>query len=89
MEKERQRVEELTKILNDANYDYYVNDNPKITDQEFDKYLRELEEIEKKYPELKQENSPTNRVGGEVIDTFKKVTHSIPMLSLSDVFTED
>ena len=89
MEKERQRVEELTRILNDANYDYYVNDNPKITDQEFDKYLRELEEIEKKYPELKQENSPTNRVGGEVIDTFKKVTHSIPMLSLSDVFTED
>ena len=52
MEKERERVLELTKILNDANYDYYVNDNPKITDQEFDKYLRELEELEKKYQVL-------------------------------------
>lgn len=82
------RIEELTKILNQANYDYYVLDNPKITDQEFDKYLRELIELEMEYPDLKKEDSPTNRVGGEVIEGFSKVRHSIPMLSIGDVFNE-
>ena len=89
MDKAKLRMDELIDILNQANYDYYVNDNPKITDQEFDKYLRELEELEEKYPELKKDDSPTNRVGGEVIDSFKKVNHTIPMLSLSDVFSEE
>ena len=84
----KKRVEELTSILNEANYNYYVLDEPTITDQEFDKYLRELEELEEKYPEYSKEDSPTKRVGGEVIDTFKKVTHEKPMMSLSDVFSE-
>ena len=82
------RIEELTGILNEANYNYYVLDNPTITDQEFDKYLRELEELEEKYPEYSKEDSPTKRVGGEVIDSFKKVNHQRPMMSLSDVFSE-
>lgn len=82
------RVEELTNILNDANYKYYVLDEPTITDQEYDKYLRELEEIEQKYKEFARDDSPTKRVGGEVLDSFKKVTHKIPMMSLSDVFSE-
>lgn len=85
----KERVDELTKILNDANYNYYVKDDPTITDQEYDKYLRELEELEEKYPEYSYPDSPTKRVGGEVIDSFKKVTHVIPMMSLSDVFSED
>ncbi len=85
----KKRVEELTKILNDANYNYYVLDNPTITDQEYDKYLRELMNIEKMYPQYAQTNSPTNRVGGEVIDKFKKVVHEKPMLSLSNVFSEE
>ena len=85
----KERVDELTKILNDANYNYYVKDDPTITDQEYDKYLRELEELEQKYPEYSYPDSPTKRVGGEVIDSFKKVTHVIPMMSLSDVFSED
>ena len=85
----KERVDELTRILNDANYNYYVKDDPTITDQEYDKYLRELEELEQKYPEYSYPDSPTKRVGGEVIDSFKKVTHVIPMMSLSDVFSED
>ena len=83
------RVEELTKILNKANYDYYILDNPTITDQEFDKYLRELMELEMEYPYLKKDDSPTTRVGGGVIDGFDKVSHVIPMLSIQDVFNEE
>lgn len=83
------RVEELTHILNEANYNYYVNDNPTITDQEYDKYLRELINIETEHPELMKPNSPTNRVGGEVIDKFNKIVHARPMLSLANVFNED
>lgn len=82
------RINELIKILEDANYNYYVKDNPTITDQEYDKYLRELQDIEEEYPELKRDNSPTERVGGQVLDEFVKVSHKIPMLSLSDVFSE-
>ena len=83
------RVKELTDILNKANYDYYVLDNPTITDQEFDKYLMELISLEREYPYLKKEDSPTNRVGGEVLDGFDKVSHNIPMLSIEDVFNEE
>ena len=82
----QKRIEELRSILNQANYDYYVLDNPQITDQEFDKYLRELENLEREFPEFDSDTSPTKRVGGEVIDRFKKVKHQIPMLSLPDVF---
>jgi len=83
------RINELTKILNEANYNYYILDNPTISDQEFDKYLRELTELEEKYPELKSIDSPTLRVGGTVIEGFEKVTHNIPMLSISDVFNNE
>ena len=84
-----ERVKELTKIIDEANYNYYVLDNPTITDQEYDKYLRELINLEEKYPEYSFNTSPTKRVGGEVIDKFKKVTHKIPMLSLGNVFNEE
>ena len=85
----QKRVAELTKILNDANYNYYVNDNPQITDQEYDKYLRELINIETEYPDLADPNSPTKRVGGQVVDKFNKVVHERPMLSLANVFNEN
>ena len=88
MKEAQKRIEELTNILNQANYEYYTLANPTLTDQEFDKYLRELEELEKEYPELAKSTSPTKRVGGEVIDKFKKIKHRIPMLSLPDVFNE-
>ena len=83
------RIEELVKILNEANYNYHVLDNPTITDQEYDKYLRELVNLEEKYPEFVLFDSPTHRVGGEVLDKFSKITHKIPMLSLGNVFNED
>lgn len=85
----KKRVEELTKILNEANYNYYVKDEPTITDQEYDKYMRELEDIELEYPDYASKNSPTKRVGGEVIEKFLKVVRDKPMLSISDVFSED
>ena len=89
MEELKKRVVELTKILNEANYNYYVLDNPTITDQEYDKYLRELINIETNHKELASPTSPTNRVGGEVIDKFNKIVHAKPMMSLSNVFNED
>ena len=83
------RIKELVKIINEANYNYHVLDNPTITDQEYDKYLDELYKLEEKYPEFIQKDSPTKKIGGEVLDKFDKVTHDIPMMSLSDVFNED
>ena len=83
-----ERYNELVDIINKANYEYYVLDNPTLTDQEFDKYLRELVNLEKEHPEFIRDDSPTMKIGGEVIDTFKKVIHDKPMLSLSNVFNE-
>lgn len=85
----KNRIDELVEILNKANYNYYVLDKPTITDQEYDKYLRELIDLEEKYPDLKHENSPSSRVGGEVIDKFNKIVHEVPMMSLSNVFNEE
>ena len=83
----KERIEFLRTLLNEANYDYYVLAQSKLTDQEFDKSLRELEVLELENPEFDSPNSPTKKVGGEVIDRFKKVKHKIPMLSLPDVFS--
>ena len=83
------RIEELINILNEASRNYYELDNPTITDQEYDDLYQELEKLEQKYPELKKDNSPTNRVGGKVIDEFTKVTHNVPMMSLGDIFSEE
>lgn len=84
----KDRYDELVDIINKANYEYHVLDNPTITDQEFDKYLRELINLEVQYPEFARKDSPTNKIGGEVIDGFKKVIHDKPMLSLSNVFND-
>lgn len=89
MEEIKKRIDELSSILKQANYEYYNMDNPSITDQEYDKYLRELINLEEKYPEYADPNSPTKRVGGEAIDKFKKVKHKIPMISLANVFNEE
>ncbi|AUD64204.1 DNA ligase (NAD(+)) LigA [Tenericutes bacterium MZ-XQ] len=85
----KQRIEELTQIINQANYDYHTLDQPTITDYEYDQLLKELVDLENKYPEYKLENSPTDKVGGVVLDSFEKVTHQIPMMSLSNVFDEE
>ncbi len=84
----QERMNELIDIINEADYNYHTLDNPTITDQEYDKYLRELFEIEEEHPEWIREDSPTQHAGGKIIDGFEKVTHKIPMMSLSDVFSE-
>ena len=84
----KDRMYELIEIINEADYNYHTLDNPTITDQEYDKYLRELFEIEEKHPEWIEDNSPTQHAGGKIIEGFEKVTHKIPMMSLSDVFSE-
>ncbi len=83
------KMNELIEIIREADYNYHTLDMPTITDQEYDNYMRELYKLEEKYPELKQDMSPTSRVGGEIIDSFKKIKHEVPMMSLSNVFNED
>ncbi len=79
----------LIKKINDADYKYYVLDNPDISDNEYDTLLYRLKELENKYPKLLDPNSPTQRVGGEKQSSFTKVNHTTPMLSLDDAFNYD
>lgn len=85
----KERVAELTRILTEANYRYYVLDDPTMPDFEYDRLLRELEELEAAHPELLSPESPTQRVGGEAISAFEKYTHPVPLMSLQDVFSLD
>ena len=85
----KERIEELTAILQDANYRYYVLDDPKLHDFEYDRLLRELEELEAAHPELARADSPTRRVGGEALSQFQKVEHPVPLMSLQDVFSTE
>ena len=88
MENEK-RIEELKALINNANYEYYTLDNPTISDYEYDMAMAELISLEEKYPNLKTKDSPTNRIGGEVLDKFQKVTHTKEMKSLADLFSYD
>lgn len=83
------RVEELTALLDKYNYEYYVLNQSTVSDAEFDRLMNELKMLEEKYPGLKDKNSPTQRVGGEVQSEFKKIPHKRLMLSLGNVFNED
>ena len=83
----QKRIEELTKILNDANYRYYVLDDPKMHDFEYDQLLRELEVLEAEHPQFALPDSPTQRVGGAALSKFDKVDHAVPLMSLQDVFS--
>lgn len=84
-----ERIQSLTKQLNEANYQYYVLDNPQMQDFEYDHLLRELEMLEAEYPQYIQPDTPTQRVGGQVLSKFEKVTHAVPLMSLQDVFSLD
>ncbi len=81
------RIKELTEEITRHNYNYYVMDNPEIDDYEYDMLMQELKKLEEEYPELASENSPTRRVGGESLNKFDKVTHTVQMGSLQDVFS--
>ncbi len=89
MNRALERINELKKILDSYNYEYYVLDNPSVSDQEYDRLMQELVSLESLYPEYQTDDSPTQRVGGKVLDQFKKVEHIIPMLSLGNAFNEE
>ena len=85
----KQRINELTELLTEANYRYYVLDDPHMLDFEYDHLLRELEDLEKTHPEFTREDSPTRRVGGQALTQFEKVVHPVPLMSLQDVFSQE
>lgn len=85
----KSRVQELRDVLNQYGYEYYVLDQPSVPDAEYDKLMNELIEIEESFPELKTADSPTQRIGGQVLDAFEKVQHQTSMLSLGNAFNEE
>ncbi|WP_297286215.1 NAD-dependent DNA ligase LigA [uncultured Brachyspira sp.] len=89
LEEAKQKIEQLTKTINYHNKLYYTDDNPEIEDYEYDKLFRELENLEREFPELKKEDSPTNKVGGTILEKFEKFEHPIAMYSLSNVMNEE
>ena len=82
-----EQIQELTRILEEANYRYYVLDHPNMEDFEYDRLMRQLEELEEQHPDLASPLSPTKRVGGQALDQFEKVEHPVPLESLQDVFS--
>ena len=83
----KERMESLIQMLNDANYRYYVLDDPQMPDFEYDHLLRELEDLEKEHPEFSRPDSPTKHIGGHALSIFEKVSHAVPLMSLQDVFS--
>lgn len=88
IEDEKKRLYELYDIIEKHNYNYYVLDDPTVEDDEYDALMREVKAIEAEHPELVTDYSPTRRVGGAALSTFEKVTHTVQMGSLQDVFSE-
>lgn len=85
---EKQRILQLRKELHEHNYNYYVLNQPTISDQDFDFLMHELQELEARHPEMSDPNSPTQRVGSDVNDNFRQVAHKYPMLSLANTYSE-
>src|SRR5881296_410837 len=86
MAKIQQRVDELRRLLEHHNHKYYVEAKPEISDREYDQLLEELKQLETDHPELATPDSPTQRVGGQPIDSFRSVTHRVPMLSIDNTY---
>src|SRR3972149_3334759 len=84
----RKKVEKLREEIEYHNYRYHVLDQPEISDAEYDRLMRELEELEGQYPEFRSTNSPTRRVGAPPLEAFEIVRHTVPMLSLANAFDE-
>ncbi len=85
----RERILQLSQLLTEAGYRYYVLDDPTMPDFEYDRLLRELENLEEAYPQFALPDSPTQRVGGQALSQFEKYTHPVPLMSLQDVFSAD
>src|SRR2546423_10582145 len=84
-----ERVDELRRILREANYRYYVLDAPTLSDAEYDRYFRELSDLEREHPELRAPDSPTQRIGAHPSEKFAKVRHAKPMTSLANAMTDE
>ena len=84
----KKRISELRQLIEKHNYNYYVKENPTISDGEYDILFRELESLEQNNPNLIIRSSPTQRVGSSAIDSFKKINHKVPMLSLANAMNE-
>jgi len=85
---EKRRIDELITIINKLNYEYHTLDKPSVSDQEYDRYVQELNDLEQKHPKLLRLDSPTQRLNYKILESFEKVVHDIPMLSLSNAFNE-
>ena len=86
--KPKQRIDELRKQIEEHNYLYYVLDQPTLSDQQYDRLMQELIQLETEFPELHSPHSPTQKVGGKPLDKFKKIRHHEPMLSLQNIYEE-
>ncbi len=84
----KKRIKDIITVIEKANYEYHVLDNPSMEDYEYDKLINELIDLETKYPEFKLSNSPTTRIGGEILAKFEKVNHKSAMMSLGNAFNE-
>ena len=84
----KERIVQLTKLLNQYNYEYYVLDQPTVADYDYDMLLRELEQLEAAHPDCVQPDTPTQRIGGQAIAAFSSVEHPVPLESLQDVFSD-
>ncbi|MBI1979455.1 MAG: NAD-dependent DNA ligase LigA, partial [Elusimicrobia bacterium] len=85
----RKEAEQIRRKIEEHNYSYYVLNQPTITDKEFDDLLKKLQALEKEHPECVTPDSPTQRVGGKAVSSFAPRSHSVPMLSLENVYTEE
>ncbi|WP_404451333.1 NAD-dependent DNA ligase LigA [Virgibacillus necropolis] len=85
----QEKIASLSELLNQYNYEYHVLDKPSVPDAEYDQKMQELRDLEEEFPELVTPESPTQRVGGEPLDAFRKVQHNVPMLSLGNAFNEE
>ncbi|MCC7440104.1 MAG: NAD-dependent DNA ligase LigA, partial [Bdellovibrionales bacterium] len=84
----RARADELIEQIQRHDHRYYVLDDPSVSDAEYDRLFRELQKLEAEFPQVRRDDSPTQRVGGAVLDAFEKFTHRVPMLSLANALTE-
>ena len=87
MDELRQEIEQLREKLLYHSKKYYIEDAPEISDYEYDMLFRKLQDLEKKYPEYADSNSPTVRIGGAALEKFEKINHRVPLKSLQDVFS--
>jgi len=85
----KERIDELRQLIRQYNTEYYAYDQPSVSDAEYDRVMHELQELEKQFPEYDDPDSPSQKVGGAILDSFRKIKHKRPMLSLGNVYNRD